>query len=101
MWIPLVDVYDHNGCMKLVRGSSRHGSIQARRNKLDQMEATEDVSKFGAIVRWSIDFRYSPTDLSPDWHNLGDQLNPAFPSFVAHSEDSSTVVSFAHWQERW
>lgn len=129
VWIPLVDVDENNGCMKVVRGSNQHGSIEARRNELSQMESAGDVSKFGTItnvpmdvgdilvftnltlhasgnnssdhVRWSIDLRYSSNDRPPDWHKLGEKIDTDFPSFIAHSEDPTKIMSFAQWQEKW
>lgn len=129
VWIPLVDVDEHNGCMKIVRGSNQHGSIEARRNELNQMEPTEDVTRFGTIasvpmavgdilvftnltlhasgnnssdhVRWSIDLRYAPIDWASDSHNLVDKPRAKYPSFVARSEDPSRVMSFAQWQKEW
>ena len=122
VWIPLIDVDDHNGCLKLVRGSNRYASIEARRNDRGQMEPIEDVSKFGTVVsvpmkvgdvliftnltlhasgnnasdqvRWSMDLRYAPFDLSTD-------LDTAHPGCVIRSDDPTKVMSFAQWQEKW
>ena len=129
VWIPLVDVDQRNGCLQLIRGSSRHGAIPFRRNARKQWEPTRDVSEYGTVtsvsmragdilvfnnltlhtggnnatdgVRWSIDLRYSPTGQSFAWHQMGDRVDKVYPVFVAGSEDPSRVMSWDQWREKW
>ncbi len=129
MWVPLVDVNEHNGCLKLVRGSHRHGTVAAQRNELGHWTPVEDVSRYGTVaneamqigdvlifnnltlhasgnndsdhVRWNIDLRYSPTGQAVDWHKLGDKLDSIFPGFVARSDDPTKVMSWKQWQDKW
>ena len=129
MWVPLVDVNEHNGCLKLVRGSHRHGTVAAQRNELGHGTPVEDVSRYGTVanepvqlgdvlifnnltlhasgnndsdhVRWNIDLRYSPTGQAVDWHKLGDKLDSIFPGFVARSDDPTKVMSWKQWQDKW
>ena len=129
MWLPLVDVNEHNGCLKLVRGSHRHGTVAAQRNELGHWTPVEDVSRYGTVaneamqigdvlifnnltlhasgnndsdhVRWNIDLRYSPTGQAVDWHKLGDKLDSIFPGFVARSDDPTKVMSWKQWQDKW
>ncbi len=129
MWVPLVDVNEHNGCLKLVRGSHRHGTVAAQRNELGHWTPVEDVSRYGTVanepmqlgdvlifnnltlhasgnndsdhVRWNIDLRYSPTGQAVDWHKLGDKLDSIFPGFVARSDDPTKVLSWKQWQDKW
>jgi hypothetical protein len=129
VWVPLVDVDEHNGCLKLVRGSHRHGMVAARRDKLGHWTPIEDVSRYGTVanqpmqigdvlifnnltlhasgnnnsdhVRWNIDLRYSPAGQAVDWHKLGDELDAIFPGFVARSDDPAKVMSWEQWQAKW
>ncbi len=129
MWVPLVDVNEHNGCLKLVRGSHRHGTVAAQRNELGHWTPVEDVSRYGTVanepmqlgdvlifnnltlhasgnndsdhVRWNIDLRYSPTGQAVHWHKLGDKLDSIFPGFVARSDDATKVMSWEQWQDKW
>lgn len=128
-WVPLVDVSEHNGCLKLVRGSHRHGSIAARRNELKQWSPVKKATEYGTVInasmqlgdvlifnnltmhasgnnnsdhiRWNIDLRYSPTGHAVDWHKLGNELDARFPGFVARSDDSAKVMSWKQWQDKW
>ncbi len=125
MWVPLVDVNEHNGCLKLVRGSHRHGTVAAQRNELGHWTPVEDVNRYGTVaneamqigdvlifnnltlhasgnndsdhVRWNIDLRYSPTGQAVDWH----KLDSIFPGFVARSDDPTKVMSWEQWQDKW
>lgn len=129
MWLPLVDVNEHNGCLKLVRGSHRHGTIAARRNELGHWTPVEEVSRYGTVanepmqlgdvlifnyltlhasgnndsdhVRWNIDLRYSPIGQVVHWHKLGDKLDSIFSGFVARSDDPTKVMSWEQWQDKW
>jgi len=129
VWVPLVDVNEHNGCLKLVRGSHRNGTIAARRNEMGHWTPIEDVTRYGSVssesmqvgdvlifnnltlhasgnndsdhIRWNIDLRYSPTGQAVDWHKLGDELDKRFPGFVARSDDPAKVMSWKQWQDKW
>jgi len=112
VWIPLVDVDENNGCLKLVRGSNQHESIE---------KPVDEASKYGTVmsvpmnvgdvlifsnltlhasgdntsdhVRWSIDMRYSPFNNSAD-------LDASHPGMVVRSDNQASVMSFAQWDER-
>ena len=120
VWIPLIDVDDHNGCLKLVRGSNQHASIELRRNEQGKPEPIKDASNFGTVmsvpmkagdvlvftnytlhasgtnssdhVRWSIDIRYAPFNEQTDL--------PSHPGCVIRSEDSANLMSFARWEAK-
>ena len=129
VWLPLVDVDEGNGCLRLVRGSHHHGAIAFRRNARRQWEPTRAVGEYGTVssvpmrvgdvlvfnnltlhtggnnasdgVRWSIDLRYSPTGQSFAWHQSGDQVDRVYPVFVARSDDPAQVMSWEGWQDKW
>lgn len=129
VWIPLVDVDPHNGCLKLVPGSHRFGRMPARANQNNHQEPVEPIGSYGQIidepmrvgdvlffhnhtlhasgenssdqVRWSIDLRYSPAGQAFDWHKMGDEFNVHYPCFVAASPDPAQVESWEQWQARW
>ncbi len=128
-WVPFVDVNEHNGCLKLVRGSHRHGSVAARRNALKQWTPIKNITEYGTVaseamkvgdilifnnltlhasgnndsghIRWNIDLRYSTTGQAVDWHKLGDELDARFPGFVARSDDPAKVMGWEQWQDKW
>jgi phytanoyl-CoA hydroxylase len=129
VWIPLVNVGENNGCLRLVKGSNQHGAIPFQRDNHRQWEPTREVSDYGTVtpvpmragdvlifnnltlhtggnnattsVRWSIDLRYSPTGQSFDWHQMGEEVNKRYPVFVARSEDPAKQMSWTQWLKRW
>jgi ectoine hydroxylase-related dioxygenase (phytanoyl-CoA dioxygenase family) len=129
VWIPLVDVDQRNGCLKLVPGSHHFGRIPARANQNNHQEPVAPISTYGAPVdepmqvgdvlffhnhtlhasgdnttdqvRWSIDLRYSPAGQAFDWHKMGDEFNVHYPCFVAASPDPAQVDSWEKWQAGW
>ena len=129
VWIPLVDVDQRNGCLKLVPGSHRFGLIPARVNQHNHREPVEPISTYGTAVdepmqvgdvlffhnhtlhasgenstdqvRWSIDLRYSPAGQPFDWHQMGDEFDVHYPCFVAASPDPARVQSWEEWQASW
>ncbi|MBI2502614.1 MAG: phytanoyl-CoA dioxygenase family protein [Candidatus Latescibacteria bacterium] len=129
VWIPLVEVDQGNGCLKLVPGSHRFGRIPARANQNNHQEPVAPISTYGTPVdepmqvrdvlffhnhtlhasgdnttdrvRWSIDLRYSPAGQAFDWHKMGDEFDVHYPCFVAASPDPARVESWEQWQARW
>jgi phytanoyl-CoA hydroxylase len=95
IWLPLVDVDEHNGCMQFIPGSHRWGLLPTARDEDRHNIPTEDVEGRGQVetlrmkvgdavafhnltfhrslmnssdtIRWSIDLRYSPTGTPTDW----------------------------------
>ena len=130
VWIPLVDVDERNGCLRLVPGSHRFGAIPKRPAPHGQFEPEREIGCYGAPldvplqvgdvlffhnlalhasgrnqvenqVRWSIDLRYAPTGQSRAWHGLGEEFNLQYPCFTAHSKDPTQVESWEQWRRRW
>ena len=94
LWIPLVDVYEENGCMQFISGSHKWGLLPNKRQG-DHLVPVEDVEARGRVetlamragdavafrnltfhrslmnnsdgIRWSIDLRYSVTGTPLDW----------------------------------
>ena len=121
IWVPLVDVDEHNGCLKLIPASQKWGLLASRSNGMhlaptEDVEARSeacsvpmrvgDVLPFGQYtfhasgensteeVRWSIDLRYSPTGHDMEW------LFERFPGFIARSrKDPDSVESWETWRE--
>jgi hypothetical protein len=129
-WIPLVDTDQHNGCLKLVPGSHRHGPLASRATPIGHREPLHAVSQYGTPkdepmqagdvllfhnltlhasgtnsvphhVRWSIDLRYMRTGQGFAWHSLGDGFDHQYPTFTARSENSDQVMNWQQWQTRW
>ena len=130
VWIPLVDVHERNGCLKLIPGSHQFGPIQSRKNEDGRLEPAEDIHQFGTPtdepmqagdvlafhnltlhssgihsvprqVRWSIDLRYMRADEGFDWHIFGDGFDRRYPTFTAHSADPQKVMSWEQWRAKW
>lgn len=120
VWVPLVDVNEHNGCLKVIPGSNQWG-LRPTRWEGPHLVPTEDLEAMGTPctlpmrvgdvvvltqftfhgslmnhsddVRWSIDLRYSPT--GPDMAWLFDR----FPGFIARSRlDPARVDSWENWR---
>ena len=129
VWIPLVDVDEHNGCLQVLPGSHRQGRVAARHAESGQWTPAEEVERYGQprsvpmksgdvlifshltlhasgenstdLVRWSIDLRYSPTGQSFDWHSMGEDFPRRFPCFVARRAGAARAESWTRWQARW
>ncbi len=120
VWAPLVDVDEHNGCLKVIPGSQKWG-LRPTRWEGPHLVPTEDIEAMGEPrtlpmrvgdvvifsqftfhgslmnhseeVRWSIDLRYSPTGHEMAW------LFDRFPGFVARShKDPDRVDSWEAWR---
>jgi len=123
VWIPLVDVDEHNGCLQVVSGSHHYGLRPPRRDEHGRLVPVEDVEDFGRIetvrmkvgdllvfsnltfhrslennsdgIRWSIDLRYSPTGSPLEW------FYKKWPGFIARSrERPESVESWETWQAK-
>jgi len=124
LWMPLVDVNEHNGCMQVLPGSHRWGLRPVDRNGDGHHIPTEDIESRGEIVtlpmkagdifafhnltfhrslmnysddiRWSIDLRYSEIGQPLEW-----LFKAGLNGFIAQSrEHPKTVDSWADWQEK-
>ncbi len=122
LWIPLVDVDERNGCLKVIPGSNKWGLLPSQSNGM-HLVPTEDVEArgeprslpmrvgdilaFGQYtfhasgenasdeVRWSIDLRYSPTGYDMEW------LFERYPGFIARSrKNPNSVESWETWRKR-
>lgn len=120
VWVPLVDVDERNGCLKVLPGSHTWG-LRPTRWVGPHLVPTEDVearvapitlpmragdlvvlSQFtfhGSLmnhsedVRWSIDLRYSPTGPDMAW------LFNRYPGFMARSRQRPEQVdTFEAWK---
>ena len=121
LWIPLVDVNERNGCLKVIPGSNKWGLLPSQSNGM-HLVPTEDVEArgeprslpmragdilaFGQYtfhasgenssdeVRWSIDLRYSPTGYDMEW------LFERYPGFIARSrKNPNSVESWETWRK--
>jgi ectoine hydroxylase-related dioxygenase (phytanoyl-CoA dioxygenase family) len=121
LWIPLVDVDERNGCLKIIPGSNKWGLLPSESNGM-HLAPTEDVEArgepqslpmrvgdilaFGQYtfhasgenlteeVRWSIDLRYSPTGYDMEW------LFERYPGFIARSRmNPNSVESWESWRK--
>ena len=129
VWIPLVDVDEQNGCLRVVPGSHHLGKVAARHVESGQLTPAEAVEHYGEprsvpmksgdvlilshltlhasgqnttdLVRWSIDLRYSPTSQSFGWHSMGEDFPQHFPCFVARDGATARAESWTQWQARW
>lgn len=129
VWMPLVDVDEGNGCLRLVRGSHRHGAIRWHPNELGQLEPVEAVTGYGTPVtvpmqvgdvliisnltlhasgenttgrvRWSTEVRYTPADQSFGWHGRGNAFDAQYPTYIARSTDSRRLTTWSEWRDRW
>ena len=98
VWIPLVDVDEHNGCLQLIPGSHKWGLLPGARRADQNMVSFEDVEQRGTPVpepmrcgdflafhnltfhgsdvnqsdgvRWSVDIRFRET---PGYREQGEQ----------------------------
>jgi hypothetical protein len=121
VWVPLIDVDEHNGCLKVIPGSHQWGQ-RPMRSEEPFLVPVEDVETMGQPpitlpmrvgdvvilsrftfhgslrnhsedVRWSIDLRYSPTGYDMAW------LFDRFPGFVARSRrNPASVDSWEAWR---
>ena len=120
LWIPLVDVDEHNGCMQFMPGSHRWGLLPTAKDEDRHNIPTEDIEtrgraetlrmKIGDVVafhnltfhrslmnnsddiRWSIDLRYSPTGTPTDW-----LAKMGLFGFVARSAQPEAVETWDTW----
>lgn len=129
VWIPLVDVDEHNGCLQVIPGSHKLGKVAARRNERGRWSPEDAIERLGEVrgvpmrrgdvlvlsnlilhatgrnatdqVRWSIDFRYSPAGQNFDWHDMGEGFHEVFPCFLARAAGEEAAESWPTWQARW
>ena len=129
VWIPLVDVNETNGCLKVVKGSNQHGAIPFKRDDNRQWQPIRAINDYGevtpipmrvgdvlifnnltlhtggnnttATVRWSIDLRYSPAGQSFNWHQMGKEVDTRYPVFVAQSEYPAKRMTWDQWLNKW
>ena len=123
VWIPLVDVDEHNGCMQFIPGSYTWGPVPTTRQG-DHLCPAIDVEARGKIetlrmqagdavffhnltlhrslmnnsddIRWSIDLRFAPTGMSTAWLDKVGMLG-----FVARSTaDPAYVEAWESWRDR-
>lgn len=123
VWIPLVDVDEHNGCMQFIPGSHTWGPIATTKQD-DHLGPAVDVEARGRVetlrmragdavffhnltlhrslmnnspdIRWSIDLRYAPTGMPTVWLDKVGMLG-----FVARSaSDPARVESWESWRDR-
>jgi len=122
LWLPLVDVDERNGCMQVIPGSHRWGLRPVDRDADGHHIPTEDIETRGRVetlrmkigdvlafhnltfhcslmntsdeIRWSIDLRYSASDVPLKWlERMGLQ------GFIARSRaHPETVDSWEAWQ---
>ena len=122
LWLPLVDVDERNGCIRVIPGSHAWGvlpvhkvegvralvpdeDVEARGHPVEVWMKPGDVLAFGARtfhssgintsegVRWSIDLRYSETGQPLEW------LFDKYPAFVARSRaQPGSVETFEQWR---
>ena len=124
LWIPLVDVDEHNGCMQVLPGSHRWGLRPVESDDEGHHIPTEDIESRGEIVtlpmkagdifachnltfhrslmnqsddiRWSIDLRYSEIGRPLEW-----LFKAGLNGFIARShEHPETVDSWVDWQTK-
>jgi phytanoyl-CoA hydroxylase len=125
IWIPLVNVDEHNGCMQYIPGSHRWGFLETQPDQnrfkvpLEDVEARGDVKTLrmsvGDVfvfhnltlhrsqmnhsdsVRWSIDLRYSSIGTDVTWLN---ELK--YYGFVARSQaNPGSAESWEEWRAKW
>ena len=123
VWIPMVDVDEHNGCLQVIPGSHKQGLRPPRRDENGRLVPIEDVESWAEVrnvrmkvgdvlvfgnltfhrslantsedIRWSIDLRYSPTGSPLEW------LLEKWPGFIAHSQrQPETVESWEMWKAK-
>ncbi|HMN27511.1 MAG TPA: phytanoyl-CoA dioxygenase family protein [Caldilineaceae bacterium] len=124
VWLPLVDVDEHNGCMQFIPGSHRWGLLPTDKDEDRHNIPTEDVAGRGQVetlrmkvgdavafhnltfhrslmngsdaIRWSIDLRYSPTGTPTEWLS-----RMGLFGFVARSRSQpETVEGWETWHAR-
>lgn len=124
LWLPLVDVDDHNGCMQVIPGSHQWGLRPVTRDEDGHHMPLEDVESRGRIetlpmkvgdvfafhnltyhrslmnqsdeIRWSIDLRYSAPEVPLVW-----LAKAGLNGFIACSKaHPGTVDSWEAWQAR-
>ncbi len=124
LWIPLMDVDEHNGCMQVLPGSHRWGLRPVDSDDEGHHIPTEDIESRGEIVtlpmkagdifachnltfhrslmnqsddiRWSIDLRYIEIGRPLEW-----LFKAGLNGFIARShEHPETVDSWVDWQAK-
>lgn len=124
LWIPLVDVDEVNGCMKMMPGSHKWGLLSAMDDGDGHLKPREDIEKRGQSVpavmnagdviafhnltfhrstmnssdsiRWSIDLRYSAIGVPLDW-----LFRECINGFVARSRSNpGQVDSWEEWETK-
>ena len=114
VWIPLVDVDEHNGCLWLIPGSHKWGLLAGARRADHNMVSFEDVEQRGTpvpepmrcgdflafhnltfhgskvnhsdSVRWSVDVRFRET---PGYRELGEQERIGYDALQAALDRSA------------
>ncbi len=123
VWIPMVDVDEHNGCLQIIPGSHKRGLRPPRRDENGRLIPIEDIESWSEVqnvrmkvgdvlvfgnltfhrslentsenIRWSVDLRYSPTGSPLEW------LLEKWPGFIARSErQPETVESWEMWEAK-
>jgi ectoine hydroxylase-related dioxygenase (phytanoyl-CoA dioxygenase family) len=124
VWLPLVDVDEHNGCMQFIPGSHQWGLLPTAKDEDRHNIPTEEIETRGRVetlrmnvgdavafhnltfhrslmnssdaIRWSIDLRYSPTGTPTDW-----LAKMGLFGFVARSRTHpETVEGWDTWSAR-
>jgi len=124
VWVPLVDVDEHNGCMQFIPGSHQWGLLETGKDEERHNIPTENIETRGQAatlpmrvgdvvafhnltfhrsflnqsdaIRWSIDLRYSPTGTPTDWLS-----RMGLSGFVARSrQQPDSVENWPIWRTR-
>ncbi|MBI4552332.1 MAG: phytanoyl-CoA dioxygenase family protein [Candidatus Latescibacteria bacterium] len=124
LWLPLVDVDEHNGCLQVIPGSHRWGLQPVGRDEDGHHRPTEDIETRGRVetlpmkagdmfafhnltfhrslmnqsdgIRWSIDLRYSAIGVPLEW-----LFKAGLNGFIAQSAAHPALVdSWEGWQAK-